>query len=104
MKLTTNTDQVLTFDEDAEATLLDTIVVSENDSIQASTDSSTASDDTVAERVSVVIELDDENTGSFSADSGNDESFSSGVWSISNVSVSVANAALAELKYHLLQL
>ena len=48
-------------------------------------------------RVSVTIVLSDSSSGVLSTDSGNDESFSSGTWSISGVSVSVANDALAAL-------
>ena len=95
----TNTDQTVEFAEDASATTLTTIVVSENDTIQASTDDITASDDTTDETVTVTIALSDSSAGSFSADTGSGESFSSGTWSISGVSVATANTALASLTY-----
>ena len=83
--IATEMDQTLSFDEDSEDNALTAIVVSEVDTIQASTDSTTAVDDATSETVTVTITLADTNAGTFSTDSGNDESFSSGVWSISDV-------------------
>ena len=99
----TNMDQTLEFDEDSTDNALTAIVITEVDTIQASTDLTTASDDASAETVSVTITLSDITAGSFSVDSGSGESFSAGVWSISNVSVTTANTALAALNIHLLQ-
>ena len=70
-----NIDQTLTFNEDASATTLATIVISENDTIKSSSDSTTASDDTTPETVTVTIALSDSSAGSFSADTGSGESF-----------------------------
>ena len=91
----TNTSQTLEFDEDSTDNALTAIVITEVDTIQASTDLTTASDDASAETVSVTITLSDITAGSFSVDSGSGEDFTAGVWSISNVSVTTANTALA---------
>ena len=95
----TNTDQTLEFDEDASTAPFASIVITEVDTIQASTDLTTASDDASAETVSVTITLSDITAGSFSVDSGNGEDFTAGIWSISNVSVGVANDALDSLYF-----
>ena len=61
----TNTDQTITFTEDASSAPFTSIVISENDSIQASTDDTTASDDTTDETVTVTIALSDSSSGCF---------------------------------------
>ena len=86
----TEMDQTLSFDEDSSDNALTAIVISEVDTIQANTDSTTASDDATSETVSVTITASDTSAGAFSTGTGSGESFSSGVWSISDVSVSKA--------------
>ena len=71
----TNTNQTLNFDEDSTDNALTAIVITEVDTIQASTDNSTGTDDTISETVSVTITLSDITAGSFSVDSGSGESF-----------------------------
>ena len=88
----TNLTQTVTYTEDDTSADL-TDIVSEVDTIQASLDDGTS------ETVSVAITLSDLTAGSFSVDSGSGESFSAGVWSISNVSTTLANAALADIAF-----
>ena len=83
----------VTYTEDDSSVELTDIVITEVDRIQAGLDDGTL------ETVSVTITLSDSNAGTFSADSGNGETFSSGVWSISGVSTTVANTALAAIEF-----
>ena len=91
----TNTTQTLSYTEGDSSVAIDDIVITEVDTIVAS------SDDGTSETVSVTVTLSDSGAVSLTADSGEGENYdsSTGVWSISDVSEETASTALAAMAF-----
>ena len=84
----TNTSQTLESDEDSIDNAITDIVLSDPDAEDASPDLYTIS-----------LTLSDADAGTLSADSGNGETFLTGVWSMTSVTLAEANTVLAAMTY-----